>query len=562
MSFEAKNNTKMRSIKMINKNVFFPILLISVLSISCSVDRVTVLSEKIVVSEYDLENSNLELKQFNFFWKQLVQTTPLETHFTDTIIGRAGLWVNYKDKSGEKISTTGYGTFHIKLTNIEDDVLYLHHGLISSAWKIWCNNELIHAEGVVAESKQETVERMKSGVVALPIKDGVANIYIEVSSYSFYSGGIIRPLYIGTRDNIVRFYKIRGLIDFGLITFVLAIALYNLGGSFFSTKKDKSHLYFALFCIIALIRQMCLGTIPLTIWFPDFSPTLFHIIKHLGFMVSTFFAIQYFFILFKELMSNLVIQFLGIGTLLLSVLFPFFSVVYGLQISIAFLILLTGSVLYLSFIIIRSINSNNLEALIPLAGLLFFIGFVLHDVLVASNVIHSVYKQQYGFFVFAISQIVYLSIRHIKTATQLEFAQSDLRTVSAFTKVQADKKDLLLKKLQTINQDKESPNAEVLINELRQYIISNEVIPEQKIALENIDKLNTEFFSHLSYRYPNLTKAETELCGYLRAGMNSKEIANIRNIAPESVKRARIRLRKKLNLTKGADLNKFLIEIK
>ena len=157
-----------------------PVLLycLSVLLVSCSVDKVRVEGNEINISEYDLEQYNLELQEFNFFWNQLVQNIPEETVFTDTIKGNVGFWINYKDKFGEKPDKRGYGTFHFRLTNVKHDKLYLNHGLISSACNIWCNNELVYSFGKVATTEEEAQERAKSGIVALPINNNNADIYI------------------------------------------------------------------------------------------------------------------------------------------------------------------------------------------------------------------------------------------------------------------------------------------------------------------------------------------------------------------------------------------------
>lgn len=54
------------------------------------------------------------------------------------------------------------------------------------------------------------------------------------------------------------------------------------------------------------------------------------------------------------------------------------------------------------------------------------------------------------------------------------------------------------------------------------------------------------FQDKLKERYPNLTAYDLRLCTYLNANLSTKEIATLLNIAPDSVKKAKHRLRKKL----------------
>lgn len=74
----------------------------------------------------------------------------------------------------------------------------------------------------------------------------------------------------------------------------------------------------------------------------------------------------------------------------------------------------------------------------------------------------------------------------------------------------------------------------------------------------NIDVINNEFLSNLKEKYPGLTQNELHLSSLLRLKLNTKEIANIKNISPDSVKVLRYRLRKKFDLKTKDNLVDFL----
>ena len=66
-----------------------------------------------------------------------------------------------------------------------------------------------------------------------------------------------------------------------------------------------------------------------------------------------------------------------------------------------------------------------------------------------------------------------------------------------------------------------------------------------------MDKLqpgNLQFQDNLKQRFPQLTAYELRLCTYLKANLSTKEIATLLNITPDSAKKAKHRLRKKLRL--------------
>jgi AraC family chitin signaling transcriptional activator len=66
------------------------------------------------------------------------------------------------------------------------------------------------------------------------------------------------------------------------------------------------------------------------------------------------------------------------------------------------------------------------------------------------------------------------------------------------------------------------------------------------------------FFKKLKDRFPSLSNNDLRLCAYLRAGISSKEIAEIFNIQPSSFYISRSRLRKKLKLEMDENLYDFL----
>lgn len=72
-------------------------------------------------------------------------------------------------------------------------------------------------------------------------------------------------------------------------------------------------------------------------------------------------------------------------------------------------------------------------------------------------------------------------------------------------------------------------------------------------------QVHPDFYSHLQVDYPSLTHNELRLCAFIKANLSTKEIAAITNIAVDSVKTARKRLRRSLGLSgKDITLQEFL----
>ena len=73
-------------------------------------------------------------------------------------------------------------------------------------------------------------------------------------------------------------------------------------------------------------------------------------------------------------------------------------------------------------------------------------------------------------------------------------------------------------------------------------------------------ELKPKFYEKLLAHQPNLTKSEIRLLTLIKIGYSQKEIANILSIAPDSVKKAKSRVRKKLDIPKDLSLKEMLID--
>lgn len=73
------------------------------------------------------------------------------------------------------------------------------------------------------------------------------------------------------------------------------------------------------------------------------------------------------------------------------------------------------------------------------------------------------------------------------------------------------------------------------------------------------ENVHPDFGPTIKEKYPDITPNELRLMALIKMNLSSKEIANILNISPEGVKKARYRLRKKMNITNDDSLYDQLI---
>ena len=75
---------------------------------------------------------------------------------------------------------------------------------------------------------------------------------------------------------------------------------------------------------------------------------------------------------------------------------------------------------------------------------------------------------------------------------------------------------------------------------------------------QQFDRVHVDFQSRLRERFPHLTKNDLRLCAYIRMNLSSKEIAALMFVSVRAVEISRFRLRKRLDLDKGANLQEFI----
>jgi FixJ family two-component response regulator len=75
---------------------------------------------------------------------------------------------------------------------------------------------------------------------------------------------------------------------------------------------------------------------------------------------------------------------------------------------------------------------------------------------------------------------------------------------------------------------------------------------------QQFDRVHVDFQTRLRERFPHLTKNDLRLCAYIRMNLSSKEIAALMFVSVRAVEISRFRLRKRLDLDKGANLQEFI----
>jgi tetratricopeptide (TPR) repeat protein len=148
------------------------------------------------------------------------------------------------------------------------------------------------------------------------------------------------------------------------------------------------------------------------------------------------------------------------------------------------------------------------------------------------------------FVIIAILVAIIIWLNRKRLASELELRNREI-TAKTMDKMQSN--EMLNEIIEKLTEKERHPEKNVLpgaIHDLKTLVDAD----TKKDFDQYFVKVHPDFYEKLKADFPNLTQNELRLCAYLKMNLNTKDIAAICNITPESARVARSRLRKSLNL--------------
>lgn len=125
----------------------------------------------------------------------------------------------------------------------------------------------------------------------------------------------------------------------------------------------------------------------------------------------------------------------------------------------------------------------------------------------------------------------------------------------------AKKNEMLLALKEELAKGKRNPSGSIDHRKVDKLIDRNLNNEEDWVIFEShFNEVHEAFLKRLRKAHPELTTGDLKLAAYLRMDLSSKEIAPLLHISVRGVENKRYRLRKKLELEGGDDLNRYLLE--
>ncbi len=162
-------------------------------------------------------------------------------------------------------------------------------------------------------------------------------------------------------------------------------------------------------------------------------------------------------------------------------------------------------------------------------------------------------------------KIAEIELKNVKLKEQnlkqeISLKNSELTNLRAANTVKIKTTEYLLQNINELLSKRE-----ISIVDFKQfsYQLENQLNREKKLAVlqNDTEMLDSGFLERLKDKHSNLSKTEREHCVYIRLNMSIKEIAELLGMTNSSLRVARHRIRKKLNLERSDELVKIIQSI-
>ena len=154
------------------------------------------------------------------------------------------------------------------------------------------------------------------------------------------------------------------------------------------------------------------------------------------------------------------------------------------------------------------------------------------------------------------------SLKRKQLDIELQFKSRDITNLAIDIHEKSALHTIWARKLERLLSLKDFETVKKEMKTMLRDVHTSERIDRQKRPLkEKVEEVNAAFYAKLAEEFPSLTKNDREICGMIRMRMSTKEIATLKNITPGSAKVMKTRIRKKLELDPGDDLQLFISQV-
>ncbi len=372
------------------------------------------------LTEWNLEKDGIvNLNgEWDFYWNKLLTYGDLKDNFPRPDLKAVVpiVWNKYKI-DGKNLPGYGYATYCIKVVGVKkDEPIALRVPTMSTAYRMFIDNELIASNGIVASDKEKFKPENKPRTVHIVPKSPQFNIIIQISNFAYARGGMWYSIKMGVPEQIQELTRNVIYLDLFLLGSFFIMGLYYLS-IFLLRREDKGSLFFVFMCLVAIGRILLHGDYAVYKLFPFVSfKTVVLLNYYTVYWAGTTF-ILFLRELFPEEVSKKVVKASVIYSLTISIITFFLPVSFFTNFKTLMMIAVSLIIGYGLICTGIAFFRKKQDSLIVFLGVLAVVLGVFHDVLYHSQMLFINIGEltPFGFLTFIFLQSFILARRFSKT---------------------------------------------------------------------------------------------------------------------------------------------------
>ncbi len=252
----------------------------------------------------DLRNQNLFEKpialngEWQFFWKELIAPAD-STKTSSDFVHFPSLWKNDIIK-GQSLPSQGYASYKLMvLLPKQKPSIALEIPDVYSSYNLYINNILVSKNGKPGKTRSETIPFWTSRTISLTVSTDTLFILLQIANFEHAKGGTYKEILLGYRDQLFLKRERDTAYDLILSGCLFMGGLFFLGLFFFG-RKDKTILYFSLFCMLYSYRMIGTDIYVLHSLLPALPWGLTTRLEYLALTLGVFLFVRYTRCLYPE----------------------------------------------------------------------------------------------------------------------------------------------------------------------------------------------------------------------------------------------------------------------
>ncbi len=232
-----------------------------------------------------------------FYWKELITSGQFSSHNGD-LVDFPLIW---NDLPEANYSAIGFGTYQIQVLLDRTDDYAITIPPLYNSYQFYINDKMIAKNGIVGRSMETSVPQWRLETHMIPkeiLRD--TNVFtIQISNFRHYRGGALSSVMLGKKEALIGQQNLILTLDALLTGALIMGGLFFLGLYFFG-RRQKSILYFSLFCLTFSYFIFGRDSYLVTWLYPDISWLLAVKLEYFIIYLMTIFLVKYVYTTYPE----------------------------------------------------------------------------------------------------------------------------------------------------------------------------------------------------------------------------------------------------------------------